>query len=314
METMRRNLAALKGGPPPEVVKPKKEKKKAPKPPPTPVASSSKPKAPKPVAPSGKSSKKSKGKLEESDVLSFEQKKALSEAIGQLDGTKLEKVIQIIHEGVPEIRDVRVARRYCRRAYSRASVEHGGDRARDRLAARGGAYEAVQLRAQAAAQLGRRAEALARVEERADGRREPEEHGRGGRGGEDPAARGARRDVRERRARAHARRRRVRLGLELGLGRLGQRLGVTAPRRARHLSAVVASQGRCRRRGGAPRRFLLLPAPPLLRRFILPRVVDIPLCPSSAARLFSVLSLQGTVPLAFRAQLALLKCKYSEFY
>lgn len=40
------------------------------------------------------------------DVLTFEQKKDLSEAIGGLDGAKLEKVIQIIHEGVPEIRDV----------------------------------------------------------------------------------------------------------------------------------------------------------------------------------------------------------------
>jgi len=39
------------------------------------------------------------------DVLTFEQKKDLSEAIGGLDGAKLEKVVQIIHEGVPEIRD-----------------------------------------------------------------------------------------------------------------------------------------------------------------------------------------------------------------
>jgi len=38
-------------------------------------------------------------------VLSFDQKKDLSDAIGQLDGQKLERVIQIIHEGVPEIRD-----------------------------------------------------------------------------------------------------------------------------------------------------------------------------------------------------------------
>ena len=40
-------------------------------------------------------------------MLSFEQKKDLSEAIQTLDGQKLERVIQIIHEGVPEIRDVR---------------------------------------------------------------------------------------------------------------------------------------------------------------------------------------------------------------
>ncbi|KAG1878859.1 hypothetical protein F4604DRAFT_2000137 [Suillus subluteus] len=32
-----------------------------------------------------------------------EQKKDLSEAITSLDGVKLEKVIQIIHEGIPEI-------------------------------------------------------------------------------------------------------------------------------------------------------------------------------------------------------------------
>jgi hypothetical protein len=38
--------------------------------------------------------------------LTFEQKKDLSEAIAKLDGSRLERVIQIIHEGVPEIRDV----------------------------------------------------------------------------------------------------------------------------------------------------------------------------------------------------------------
>jgi bromodomain-containing factor 1 len=35
------------------------------------------------------------------------RRKTLSEAIQTLDGQKLERVIQIIHEGVPEIRDVR---------------------------------------------------------------------------------------------------------------------------------------------------------------------------------------------------------------
>lgn len=43
------------------------------------------------------------------DVLTFEQKKDLSEAIAGLNGAKLEKVIQIIYEGVPEIRNVRFA-------------------------------------------------------------------------------------------------------------------------------------------------------------------------------------------------------------
>jgi bromodomain-containing factor 1 len=46
--------------------------------------------------------------LPDEEVLSFEQKKDLSETIQNLDGPKLERVIQIIHEGVPEIRDVGV--------------------------------------------------------------------------------------------------------------------------------------------------------------------------------------------------------------
>lgn len=68
------------------------------------MASTSKapPKQPKPQS----SKKKTKKPIADDDVLTFEQKKDLSESIGKLDGTKLEKVIQIIHEGVPEIRDV----------------------------------------------------------------------------------------------------------------------------------------------------------------------------------------------------------------
>lgn len=60
----------------------------------------------------GKSSMQKLGKkkkmktLPDEEVLSFEQKKDLSETIQNLDGVKLERVIQIIHEGVPEIRDV----------------------------------------------------------------------------------------------------------------------------------------------------------------------------------------------------------------
>ena len=84
----------------------KKEKEKREKPTP-PVASSSK-SAPKqskaPPAPKGKKSKKP---VTDDDVLTFEQKKDLSDTISKLDGAKLEKVIQIIHDGVPEIRDVR---------------------------------------------------------------------------------------------------------------------------------------------------------------------------------------------------------------
>ena len=52
------------------------------------------------------SKKKAKKTVVEDDVLSFEQKKDLSETIQTLDGPKLEKVISIIHEGVPEIREV----------------------------------------------------------------------------------------------------------------------------------------------------------------------------------------------------------------
>ena len=39
-------------------------------------------------------------------MLMSEQKKDLSKTIQTLDGQKLERVIQIIHEGVPEIQDV----------------------------------------------------------------------------------------------------------------------------------------------------------------------------------------------------------------
>ncbi|KAF8922329.1 Bromodomain-containing protein [Mucidula mucida] len=69
-------------------------------------ASTSKP-PPKAPKPSKKSSSKPAKKVTADDdsSLSFSQKKDLSEAIQQLDGVKLEKVIKIIHEGFPEIRD-----------------------------------------------------------------------------------------------------------------------------------------------------------------------------------------------------------------
>jgi bromodomain-containing factor 1 len=102
IETMRGSIAMLKGKPVEK--KPKKEKKRDRA---IPVASSSK--ASKPPKTSGGSSKrKGKKPIADNDVLSFEQKKDLSEAIQKLDGIKLERVIQIIHEGVPEIRDVSV--------------------------------------------------------------------------------------------------------------------------------------------------------------------------------------------------------------
>ena len=105
IEAMRGTISALKQ---------KKEKppKKAARQQPTPTASSSN-KPAKAAASSSKkatttkkSGKKSAAVPGDDDVLTFEQKKDLSEAIQTLDGQKLERVIQIIHEGVPEIRDV----------------------------------------------------------------------------------------------------------------------------------------------------------------------------------------------------------------
>ncbi|KAL0575026.1 transcription initiation at TATA-containing promoter protein [Marasmius crinis-equi] len=96
IESMQRNISALKGK-----TKEKKKKEKKEKPP-VPSTSKAPPKPPKATSSKGK---KPKAKVADDDVLSFEQKKDLSEAIATLEGTKLEKVIQIIHEGVPEIRD-----------------------------------------------------------------------------------------------------------------------------------------------------------------------------------------------------------------
>lgn len=54
----------------------------------------------------GGSSKKKKPRVTDADeVLSFDQKKELSETIQTLEGQKLERVIAIIHEGVPDIRN-----------------------------------------------------------------------------------------------------------------------------------------------------------------------------------------------------------------
>jgi len=101
METMRATVAQLKAKPKEKKKKEKREKH---------AASSSKAsaKGSKGNGTTGGSSKKrAKNKpVADDDVLTFEQKKDLSEAIQKLDGSKLERVIQIIHEGVPEIRDV----------------------------------------------------------------------------------------------------------------------------------------------------------------------------------------------------------------
>lgn len=103
IENMNRNLEYLKKSKMKEK-KEKKEHKKKEKPVASSSSSSSKKAAPKPPPTKKKSSKKQP--VSDDDVLSFEQKKDLSDTIAKLDGAKLEKVIQIIHEGVPEIRDV----------------------------------------------------------------------------------------------------------------------------------------------------------------------------------------------------------------
>ncbi|ESK98428.1 transcription regulator [Moniliophthora roreri MCA 2997] len=98
IENLRGTIASMKQQK--QEKKKKKEKKEK-----VPVPSTSKavPKPPKTSTSSSK--KKSKKTISDDDVLSFEQKKDLSEAIATLEGSKLERVIQIIHEGVPEIRD-----------------------------------------------------------------------------------------------------------------------------------------------------------------------------------------------------------------
>jgi hypothetical protein len=96
IETMRGSIASLKGAKQPKKEKKEKKQRHA-------LAGSSK-KSTKTSG--GKKKGKNNKPVADDDVLSFEQKKDLSEAITTLDGSKLEKVIQIIHEGVPEIRDV----------------------------------------------------------------------------------------------------------------------------------------------------------------------------------------------------------------
>jgi bromodomain-containing factor 1 len=97
IETMKSNIESLRTSKIPKEKKKKEKKEKAP------VASTSKAPPKQPKAPAKKKSKKN---ITDDDVLTFEQKKDLSESIGKLDGARLERVIQIIHEGVPEIRDV----------------------------------------------------------------------------------------------------------------------------------------------------------------------------------------------------------------
>jgi len=103
IQSLHSALSALKK-------KPKKDKKNkaygVPKP----------PKAPRPAASSsfnGAPKKKKKQSHDDDEVLTFEQKKALSESIQTLDGAKLEKVLEIIDEVYPEIREVCTFRLSC---------------------------------------------------------------------------------------------------------------------------------------------------------------------------------------------------------
>ena len=105
IEVMRGTISAL------EQSDKEKPPKKVARQQPAPTASSSS-KPAKVASSSGKSTttkksgKKSAGVPGGDDVLTSEQKKDLSKTIQTLDGQKLERVIQIIHEDVPEIRDV----------------------------------------------------------------------------------------------------------------------------------------------------------------------------------------------------------------
>ncbi|KAI0082226.1 Bromodomain-containing protein [Panus rudis PR-1116 ss-1] len=101
IENMNRQLEGLKKGKDKKVKKEKREKV------PVPSTSKAPPKPAKSAPAPSTSRKKSNNKrpVTDDDVLSFEQKKDLSDTIAKLDGAKLERVIQIIHEGVPEIRD-----------------------------------------------------------------------------------------------------------------------------------------------------------------------------------------------------------------
>jgi bromodomain-containing factor 1 len=104
IETMRNSISALKSNKEKKTKKTKKKDTSAS----APVTSSSKAAKKDAKAPPKKKAAAKKAQIPDDDVLSFEQKKDLSEAIQKLDGQKLERVIQIIHEGVPEIRDVSV--------------------------------------------------------------------------------------------------------------------------------------------------------------------------------------------------------------
>ena len=107
MEAIQGNLLTLRSQPRKEKEKKKKKKKKGPKPAAALTSKSMTSRNAKLAnATNGTVKRKARKRIPEDDTLSFDQKKDLSKAIMTLDGQKLEKVIQIIHKGVPEIHDV----------------------------------------------------------------------------------------------------------------------------------------------------------------------------------------------------------------
>jgi len=124
IETMRKSISALKGHKEKKAKKTKKKDASSS----APATSSSKAAKKEAKAPPKKKAAQKKTQIPDDDVLSFEQKKDLSEAIQTLDGQKLERVIQIIHEGVPEIRDVSVLL-----SMAPPTVPNWSDRVRRRL-------------------------------------------------------------------------------------------------------------------------------------------------------------------------------------
>lgn len=141
IETIRGTISQLKSKPKDKKKKVKQEK--------APVPSTSKVSHPKPPKQPTTSKKKGKKAVTDDDVLSFEQKKELSDTIDKkLDPAKLERVIQIIHEGVPEIRDVSLVSLLCL-LISKRVAEYGRDRTRDRYVAHSSTHPTLQCCRQA---------------------------------------------------------------------------------------------------------------------------------------------------------------------
>ncbi|KAL1739176.1 Bromodomain-containing protein [Schizophyllum fasciatum] len=105
MQELQHNIEALKRKKQQEAAAKKKkqqqEKKALKEAAPGPSAPVGRP--PKAVKNGAPPPKKKAKKDKEDDSLTFDQKKELSEVISTLEGPKLERVIKIIHEGVPEI-------------------------------------------------------------------------------------------------------------------------------------------------------------------------------------------------------------------